>query len=142
MQMLNRMMIMYLSMLLIFFIGANRSLAQPRMDVDKQLENLKDRLKLNDEQTTKIKSILVQADSERVKLFELNQDDRDAMRAAMRDLRDDTDRQINEVLTDDQKAEYKKMKEERRNEWRRHGPPDGSRLPQDGSHPQDQQPKD
>ena len=135
-------MIIYLSMLLIFFIGANRSLAQPRMDVNKQMENLKDRLKLNDDQAAKIKTILVQADSERVKLFELNKGDRDAMRGAMRDLRYDTNRQIKEVLTDDQKTEFDKMREERRNEWRRHGPPDGSRPPQDGPRPQDQDPKD
>lgn len=133
--MLNRIVIFYLSMLLIFFIGANRSLAQPKMDIDKQVQNLKDRLTLNDEQTTKIRNILEEANSEREKLFELNKDDRDAMRSAMRDLRDETDRQTKQVLTDDQKAEYEKMKEERRKERHHHGPPDGS-------HPYDQGPKD
>jgi len=135
MRMLNRIVIFYLSMLLIFFIGANRSLAQPKMDIDKQVQNLKDRLTLNDEQTTKIRNILEEANSEREKLFELNKDDRDAMRSAMRDLRDETDRQTKQVLTDDQKAEYEKMKEERRKERHHHGPPDGS-------HPYDQGPKD
>jgi len=117
----------FLPALITIFFLSQAVIAQPPADIDKRLEHLKDRLTLNDDQTTQIRDILERADAERDRLRELNEENREKMRSAMRDLRDETDQQIDSILTADQKTEYEKMKKELRENRGRRGPRDGYR---------------
>ncbi len=115
------------AVLIFFFLLGQTIMAQPPADTDKRLEHLKDRLALNDDQTAQIRDILERADAERDRLRELNEQNREKTRSAMQDLRDETDQQIDSVLTADQKTEYEKMKKELREKRGRRGPRDGYR---------------
>ena len=78
------------------------------------IEQLTDRLKLTPDQVEKIKPILADQQTQMGALrgdTSLSQDDR---MAKMMKVRTDTDGKINAILTDDQKAEYKKMNDEMR----------------------------
>ena len=87
------------------------------------LEILTSRLKLTDDQQTKIKPILAERDE---KMKALRADDSMEMQdrmSKMMKIRTDTDSKINAVLTDDQKTEYAKMNEEMRQRRGGGGPP-------------------
>ncbi len=76
--------------------------------VDQRLKNLDDALLLTPEQKKNIRKILQDADTRMKKIFEQNKGNRQAMRAAARDQREQTNIQIMNLLTDKQKVKYKK----------------------------------
>lgn len=86
--------------------------AQERIQRD--LEELKSRLSLTDIQFTKVDSLLKEQNSEMLKLRENNSGDRVSMRSAFMELRAKYDKKIEALLTDEQKKEYSKILEERR----------------------------
>lgn len=93
-----------------FFLLSLVAIAQPRFTPQERLKMLKERLNLTEEQSKKVEDILVKSDKEIKKLR--SSDNRD--RTQFRDLMDKTNQEIEKVLDEKQKAEYKKMMEERR----------------------------
>jgi septal ring factor EnvC (AmiA/AmiB activator) len=88
--------------------------AQPqRMSVEKRIKILKDTLKLNDEQTKKITTILEDQREEMSTAMNENHDDRQAMHAVAQEIMKKTDNKIEEVLTEDQVKAYDKMIKDR-----------------------------
>lgn len=94
------------------FAQFGRMNSQERMQRD--LEELKSRLSLTDVQFTKVDSLLKEQNSEMLKLRENNSGDRVSMRSAFMELREKYDKKIESLLTDEQKKEYLKILEERR----------------------------
>jgi Spy/CpxP family protein refolding chaperone len=96
-------------------------------DPQKQAARLAKRLGLNDAQSAKITSILQDRQQQLTAArsdSSLSQQDR---RAKLRSIQQDTDTQINAVLTPDQQKQYAEMKHEMKNRWQNgHGAPNGS----------------
>ncbi|MDP3580382.1 MAG: hypothetical protein Q8S39_00515 [Ignavibacteria bacterium] len=107
-----------IAVMLVLSLAAN-SFAQmgggmnPQERMKRTLEELKTRLTLTDAQFAKVDTILQAQTAEMTKIRENSGGDREAMRSAIMDLRAKTDKQIEAILTDEQKVEYKKLQEER-----------------------------
>ena len=84
----------------------------PQERIKQQLQTYKERLKLTDAQFKKIDTILNNQMNEIQKLRDSNSGDRDSMREAMMSLREKTNKKIEALLNDTQKAEFKKIQEE------------------------------
>ncbi len=85
------------------------------------LERLKQELNLTPEQVTKIQKILDSAQKQAEADREKYQGDREAMMKAMRERWEKIDKEIEAVLTKEQKKKYeqiKKERQERMREWR------------------------
>ena len=85
------------------------------------LERLKSELKLTPEQTAKIQKILDDAQKQAEIDRQKYQGDREAMMKAMRNRWEKIDKEIEAVLTKDQKKKYEQIKKERQGrmrEWR------------------------
>jgi Spy/CpxP family protein refolding chaperone len=85
------------------------------------LERLKTELKLTPEQTAKIQKILDDAQKQAEIDRQKYQGDREAMMKAMRERWEKIDKEIEAVLTKEQKKKYeqiKKERQERMREWR------------------------
>lgn len=83
--------------------------AQPRQSVQDRVKALKERLSLTDDQSAKVEKIFTEA-QDKMK----NASDRSEYRKIMTD----SNEQIEKILTDTQKTEFKKMQEERMNRMR------------------------
>lgn len=85
----------------------------PEERMKRTLEEYKTKLTLTDEQVVKVETIL-KAQTEEMATIRANAGgDREAMRAAITELRTKTDKQVEELLTDEQKVAFKKLQEER-----------------------------
>lgn len=82
--------------------------------VDQQLDNLKTRLVLSDEQTAKVRDILTERQAEMARIREKAAGDRDAIRKAAGESMQKYDRKIEAVLDAGQKKEFAKLREEQR----------------------------
>ncbi len=99
---------------LAFVLGTNAQ--NRRFSVQNRVDRLKERLNLTDAQTAKVDSILTASMNSVRAIPDSVQDRRQAMRQIMVNANAD----IEKILTNDQKAEYKKMMEERGGRMRRH----------------------
>ena len=97
------------AMLLILTISAQ---AQMRMTHEERVKQYQERLKLTDKQTKSVDTILTKMEE---KMKSINTDDRSQRREAFMKIMDETNSQIEKILTPGQKDEFKKMLEERRN---------------------------
>ena len=79
------------------------------MDIDAKMSRLTERLSLTEEQQAQIRSI-----------FQEQMQKRQAMMAEARKLRQETEAKIQSLLTDDQRAQFHRLREER--QQRMHGP--------------------
>ncbi len=86
----------------------------PGRNFEKRFETMKTRLALTDDQAAKVKDILRVDGEAWGKDREKFGDDREAMMKASQERGKKTDAQIEALLTDPQKKEYAKMKEEQR----------------------------
>lgn len=93
----------------------------PRMDpkrmVERQVTDMRERLKLTSDQEAKIKPIIEESVQKMVAMrekMEPGNPPSEEMMAEMRANREATAKKISEVLTKDQQAEYEKMMSERR----------------------------
>ena len=89
----------------------------PAQMVERQLEQMKDRLKLTSDQEAKIKPILEESTKSMMaarEKMEPGTPPSEEMMKSMREEREATAKKINEVLTKDQQTEYAKMMSERR----------------------------
>ena len=88
------------------------------MDVDEQMARLTEVLELDEDQATSVRAVL-EAQMERMQeLRSSAAGDREAMRAAMMEMREETDAQLAEILTKEQMEKYTEMMAQRRR-----GPP-------------------
>ncbi|MEM6802073.1 MAG: hypothetical protein AAF696_11760 [Bacteroidota bacterium] len=99
------------------------------------MDSLKLKLALTDEQVGDLEAIRENMRTKRRELFEENQGDREAMRAAMEGLRADADVEIKDVLTVEQWNTYEQLRKEMR-EQRGDRPREG-RRPRKGKKPKD-----
>ncbi|KAA3611289.1 MAG: hypothetical protein D8M58_15075 [Calditrichaeota bacterium] len=90
-----------------------------RFSLEDQIKNLKENLELTDEQVEKIKPILEKQREQMQEMRDNFDGERSEMREAMTEIREETDKKINEVLTDEQKEKYQEIQEERRSRRRR-----------------------
>lgn len=102
----------YFMLVLLFLVSISAVIGQPRMDPKERVKELKERLNLNDKQTKQIEDILVKQSEEMRAIFSGGGGDREAMRDKMMKLRDESNKKVEKVLNDKQKAEYKKYQEE------------------------------
>ena len=84
-------------------------MAQPRLSPQERVKALTERLSLTKDQAAQIEKIYIQAQDQMKKMNEDGKTDRTAMRKMM----EDTQVQVNNVLDDKQKVEFKKIQEER-----------------------------
>ncbi len=124
------------AMLMLFTAGA--SLAQPPDPsemAERQLDMMKERLKLTKDQAKQLKPILLDSAKEQAKMREKmtqGEPPSEEMRAQMTKSREAMTAKVTAILTDDQKAEYTKMQAERRGRGGPGGPggPGGERKKQ------------
>jgi hypothetical protein len=105
-------------------VSANVSARNPEEVRKRYLAELQARLKLNDDQLTKMNAIL---DDTRVRVRAA----RAIIDPDIKKIRDEQDQQVAQILSTEQQAEWQKMNEERRNRKnkRRGGGATGSRTP-------------
>lgn len=99
---------------LCFLIVAGAGAQGPRRSPEQRFEDMKTRLALTDDQAAKVKEILKSEGEAWGKDREKYAGDREAMVKAAQERAKKTDAQIEPLLTDSQKKEYVKMKEEAR----------------------------
>jgi len=85
----------------------------PEERMKRTMDEYKTKLTLTDEQVVKVEAVLKAQTEEMTKIRENAGGDREAMRTAITELRAKTDKQVEELLTDEQKVIFKKMQEER-----------------------------
>jgi len=89
----------------------------PKKSPEDILAHMTDRLQLSDEQAEQIRPIIEDQVTKRRELFqkyhEQGRESRGQMRSEMQTLIEETDKQLEPILSDDQMAELKKMREER-----------------------------
>src|SRR5512139_1355058 len=103
------------SSLLIFlslFLAAT-VLAQPqRMTPKERVDRLAKELALSDSQKVKVLDLFTRQDEARRKARADGRGDREAMRATMQKMRDETAREMKAILTAEQFAKYEKLRSE------------------------------
>jgi len=85
-----------------------------RFSPEDQLKNLTEKLELTEEQADSIKSILKIQREEMQEMRDSFEGERYEMRDAMMEFREETDKKINKILSNEQKGKYQEMQEERR----------------------------
>ncbi len=85
----------------------------PEERMKRTLEEYKTKLSLTEEQIPKVETILKSQLEEMANLRANAGGDREAMRYAITELRTKTDKQVEDILTDEQKVAFKKLQEER-----------------------------
>jgi Spy/CpxP family protein refolding chaperone len=82
--------------------------------LEDRLKQLKEKLDLTKDQVEKVKKILQNSDKKREELFENGNEDREAMREQMMKIREESDKKIELLLSEKQKAKYEELKKDRR----------------------------
>ncbi|MCF8261597.1 MAG: hypothetical protein K9J12_12540 [Melioribacteraceae bacterium] len=88
-------------------------IAQRGIDPKEQLKELNDKLSLTEEQSIKIELIINESVSQISDMRTAANGDRKMMMIKLRILRDETNKKIEVVLTDDQKIKFKELLKER-----------------------------
>lgn len=84
-----------------------------RITPQERADTLKARLSLNDKQTEQVVKIYEEQQTEFEKMREENMGDRDAMRSAMTDIVQKTDKKIEKLLDKEQMKKFDEFKKER-----------------------------
>ena len=120
-------------LLVVVLLGTTITMAQNRggqrnMDPEdmakSQTEELKEKLGLDEDQEKKVYDLNLKSANKMVAMREEmrgGNGDRDAMREKMMDLREEQNKDMKKILTDDQYKKYEKYVEERRNNMRNRG---------------------
>ncbi len=105
-----------------FLCTAGAALGQGQMDpeqmADRQVAAMKERLKLTDDQATKVKPIIVDSMKKQMEIrqkYNVQQGQRPSQEAMaeMKKTREETNKKLGEVLSKEQMQEYQKMMSER-----------------------------
>jgi len=90
------------------------------MKPEERVKQLDEKLKLSDDQKTKLTTVFTeQAEAMKKMREEMQGADRDAMREKMQKFRSDNDTKVSAVLTDDQKKTYEAWQKEQRAEMQK-----------------------
>ena len=90
------------------------------MKPEERVKQLDEKLKLSDDQKTKLTTVFTeQAEAMKKMREEMQGADRDAMREKMQKFRADNDTKVSAVLTDDQKKTYEAWQKEQRAEMQK-----------------------
>jgi hypothetical protein len=92
--------------------------AQPRLSPQERVKALTERLSLTKDQAAQIEKIYIESQDQMKKMNADGKSDRSAFRKMM----EDTQAQVDKVLDDKQKVEFKKMQDERRKGMRNNSP--------------------
>jgi diphthamide synthase subunit DPH2 len=102
-----------------FLLSINTfSNAQMRMSHDERVKNYSERLKLNDQQTKNVDSILTVSEK---KIGLITTDDRTQRREEMKKIMDESNKQLEMILTPAQDSVFQKMLDERKNRMKGQG---------------------
>ena len=106
------------------FAQAQQGVGQGRggmmMKPEERVKQLDEKLKLSDDQKTKLTTVFTeQAEAMKKMREEMQGADRDAMREKMQKFRADNDTKVSAVLTDDQKKTYEAWQKEQRAEMQK-----------------------
>ncbi|TKC08766.1 hypothetical protein [Pedobacter frigoris] len=96
-----------------------RGMGTPEERAKRQVDNLTEKLKLTEDQKTKVTAIYAEQGASMKKLRGEANGDRDVMMASMTKLNDATDVKITTLLTDDQKKAFTTLKEERKEQQKK-----------------------
>ncbi|APF20108.1 hypothetical protein Calab_0533 [Caldithrix abyssi DSM 13497] len=111
----------------LLFIFMTNAFAQPGTGgrtIDERLARLTKTLNLDEDQQTEVRQILENRDKNVKKALEANRGDRRAMQAAMRDLTDQANYQIMNILREEQKVKFKEyLKEQKKRQEDRQNRP-------------------
>jgi Spy/CpxP family protein refolding chaperone len=88
------------------------------LDADQRLAQLTTQLDLDDAQVEQMRPIVEEQTKRQQALFESYSGDRETMRAEMTKLRDETDEQFAEVLTEEQMNKYRELRQQRMRQGR------------------------
>lgn len=113
---------------LILLLVSLSAFAQPKFTPQERLKMLKEKLSLTKDQSVKIEKILIKSDEDMKKLKSSENSDRTEFRKIM----ENSNQEIQKVLNENQKAQFKKMSEERRNK--------SGEMRKDGQKPPQQKP--
>lgn len=106
-----RFILAFLILSVLMFTGFAQSKKKP--GIDERIDKLNKELSLTPEQSAQLRPILEYEQKEMESVRELNKEDRRAVNDARKNLREQTDRQILGLLTDEQKESYKKLQAEK-----------------------------
>jgi len=104
-------------------LSASNIYAQPRLNVDEQVERLTNDLDLSEEQVVRAEEILTESKDKADKLKDSGLDRRDMM-TQMRDLIETTNEEIESILNDGQLEKFRDIVERRKEEMQRRRPPE------------------
>jgi len=102
--------------------GSGQRNMDPTERAKEELKQMEENLDLSKDQKDKVYDILLEGNKKRSAMFEemrSGNGDRDAMREKMRTMRDDQNKKLKGVLSEEQWTKYEKMMEERRQQFRR-----------------------
>jgi|WetSurMetagenome_2_1015567.scaffolds.fasta_scaffold528191_1 Spy/CpxP family protein refolding chaperone len=99
----------------VMLAGATACAQPPRMTAEERTKNLTEKLTLTTDQATKVLAIYKRSEEEMKKLFESSEGDREAMRDTMRAHREKVNKEIEGLLTAEQKVKFEEL--------RKQGPP-------------------
>jgi hypothetical protein len=100
--------------------GGGRGQGRMMMKPEDRVKQLDEKLKLSDDQKTKLTAVFTeQAESMKKMRDEMQNGDRDAMREKMQKMRADNDAKVTAVLTEDQKKTYEAWQKEQRAEMQK-----------------------
>jgi len=94
----------------------------PSVFVDRQMEELKEKLELSDDQEKQVREIIITSfETMRNARDEMRDGDRDAMREKMLQMREEQKQKIKAVLSEDQFVKYEQILKERSERMRQGG---------------------
>jgi Spy/CpxP family protein refolding chaperone len=108
-------------------LAAASAFAQPpRMSAEERTKKLTEQLTLNEDQAKKVLAIYKRSEADMRKIFESAEGDRESMRETMRGHREKINKEIEALLTAEQKTKFEEIKKQ--------GPPPrgGDRRPPEG----------
>lgn len=94
--------------------GGGRPQGTPEERAKRMVDQLTEKLKLTDDQKTKVTALYVEQSAAQTKAREAAGDDREAMRASMTKIQGETEKKVEALLTDDQKKAFTAYQEERK----------------------------
>lgn len=95
---------------------------------DQVMSKMKERLKLTEEQETKIRPIIEESIQKRYEILKNGSQDRSTTKSELQELQWKTDMRVGVILTEEQRKEYEKLREEQA-EKTQHNDAQGSRGP-------------
>lgn len=89
-----------------------------RMNPQERAAELKDHLDLTDEQAKQIETILIESQNKMSEMRKNFEGDREQMRNAMMNSREEVEKKIEEILYEDQKIKYQEYRDEQQQRMR------------------------